>query len=158
MEDNENDNKKKTWWRHRKDVFGLYSGILYLETVLGMPTEMLEGLFKLFQNIFFVHSDWYAHNILHLRLNHGSVIATDDLQMGITLEYAENPTSKSYSTNNVVFALYPIYIEYVYDNGQLKKRSLAFLSEDCQQLGESIFSVIQEKVQTEIDCTDVYAG
>ena len=33
--------KKKIWWRHRKDVFGLYSGILYLETVLGMLTEML---------------------------------------------------------------------------------------------------------------------
>ena len=41
MEDNENDNKKKTWWRQRKDVFGLYSGTLYLETVLGMLTEML---------------------------------------------------------------------------------------------------------------------
>ena len=39
MEDNENDNK--AWWRHRKDVFGLYSGTLYLETVLGMLTEML---------------------------------------------------------------------------------------------------------------------
>lgn len=78
--------------------------------------------------------------------------------MGITLEYAENPISKSYYTNNIVFALYPIYIEYVYDNGQLKKRALAFLSENCQQLGEYIFSVIQEKVQIEIDCTDVYGG
>ena len=58
-----------------KNVFGLYSDTSDLETVLGMISEMMEGLC---QHIFISHSQWHAHNVLRDNLNPRSVITTED--------------------------------------------------------------------------------
>ena len=82
-------------------------------------------------------------------------ITTEDYQMNITMVYAENPTSVIYAGNKVVFALYPICIEYHDEDGVFKKGALAFLSEDRQhdhqQVQEkAIFQVIRERIREDI--------
>ena len=143
--------KNKEGKEVEKNVFGIYSETAPLGEVIDSFREMLDGLC---QHIFVAHSQWNAHKVQRLNLDSLSCITTEDYQMNITLEYAENPTSLSYSTNKVVFALYPICIEYLDEANDLKKGALAFLSEDrkhdhqqVQHFEEAMFKVIRDKVR-----------
>ena len=110
-----------------KDIFGLFSDTTNLETVLELVSEQLEDLCR---HIFVAHAQWNAHKVLCGNLDERSVITTEDYQMNKTMEYQQMTTNMSYSTNKVVFSLYPICIEYLSDDGQLRKGALAFLTED----------------------------
>ena len=72
------------------------------------------------KHIYMANYQWHAHSILQNNLDESSVITVEDYQMSIKVEFTENPTSLAYSTNKLLYALYPICVEYLED-GIMKK-------------------------------------
>ena len=74
--------------------------------------------------------------------------------MNLEAVYRENPTSMAFAGNKRTVALYPICIEYVSDNGELKKGAISFLTEDKihdhQQVKEfesRMFEIVRSKIR-----------
>ena len=133
--------RKKKGEEVKKQVYALYSQTCTLELAIEKLKEMLEPLVT------------HIHTHLCSVLDIESVITVEDYQMNITLEYCENPTPLAYSTNKVSFALYPICVEFVSTDNELRKGAIAFLSADTQhdhqQVGkfeQRMFEIIREQL------------
>ena len=81
-------------------------------------------------HIYTAAKQWDAHNTASLSLDMFSIISIEDYQRNLEAIYSENPTSMGYSGNKVTTALYPICVEYLGEDGTLKKGAIAFLTDD----------------------------
>ena len=59
-----------------------------------------------------------------------SVISIKDYQQNLEVVYAKQPTSMAYSTNKLAVAVYPICLEFLDNQGVLKKGAIVFVSGD----------------------------
>ena len=119
-----------------KKVYSLYSHTELLDQAISQLEDMLEGLTK---HILVAHHQWKVHKTLQENLNTESIITIEDYQMNIEIEFSENPTSLAYSSNKLTFALYPVCVEFVSDNGELRKVAISFITDkqhDHQQVSK----------------------
>ena len=94
----------------------------------------------------------HTHHSLQNKLHEWSVITVEDYQMHIEVKFTENPNLLAYSTNKLLYALYPICVEYLED-GIMKKSAVTFISSDkkhdheqIQKFHQCLFETISENV------------
>ena len=133
-----------------KYVFALYTESSTLEDAI----ERLRKLaMPLALHIYTAAMQWDAHNTARLSLDKFSIITIEDYQRNLEAIFSENPTSMGYSGNKVTTALYPICIEYIGDDGLLKKGAISFISDDklhdhqqARDFERRMFEIVREKL------------
>ena len=91
--------------------------ILSLNTPLAKVFEMTKVL-RL--RIYTTHRQGNAHEQQEKNIGMDTIITIGDYQQNMAFKYSENSTSLAYPTNEASFAVYPICIEFLGDDGQLK--------------------------------------
>ena len=137
-----------------KSVFNLYPETLTTEDALIKLTEMCKPLRK---HIYTSHKQWDAHEKARQNLDLNTIISIEDYQMNMEVVYAENPTSLAFSTNKMTVAMYPICIEYLAEDGTIRKGAITFISADkdhchqqIEQFEKRMFQIVREKLKRPI--------
>ena len=133
-----------------KYIFSLYTETSSLKEAIDRLNKMTN---KLALHIYTAAKQWEAHVEARNHLDKESIITIEDYQMNLEAVYTENPTSMAYSSNKVTVALYPICVEYIDANGDLKKGAISFLTDDkvhdhqqVRNFEKRMFEILKEKL------------
>ena len=136
-----------------------YIYALYTETAtMQEAVEKLKSMLpRLASHILTSHKQWNEHALFHENLDESAIIQWKIIRWTWMLFLLRTQLLWNMLQTTKAFALYPVYVEYINDDGELNKGAICFLKEDTKHDHQQVvrfekimFEIVRDKLQRPI--------